>query len=93
MRAAPSTTVREAAAAWLAGARDGSIRNRSGDVYKPSAIRGYDAALKKRILPDLGGAKLSSPTSRARTCRTLPTGCSRRGPTRRPSATRSCRCG
>src|SRR5689334_16217190 len=43
MRATPTITVREAATAWLAGARDGSIRNRSGDVYKPSVIRGYDA--------------------------------------------------
>ena len=59
LRAAPSIMLREAAAAWLAGARDGSIRNRSGDVYKPSAIRGYDAALKQHILPDLGGAKLA----------------------------------
>ena len=40
-------------------ARDGSIRNRSGDVYKPSAIRGYDAALRQHILPDLGAAKLA----------------------------------
>lgn len=59
MRAAPTVTVREASVAWLVGARDGSIRNRSGDVYKPSAIRGYDAALKHRILPDLGASKLS----------------------------------
>ena len=59
MRAAPPVTVREAATSWLVGARDGSIRNRSGDVYKPSAIRGYDAALTRRILPDLGGAKLA----------------------------------
>jgi integrase len=59
LRAAPSITLREAADAWLAGARDGSIRNRSGDVYKPSAIRGYQAALEQRILPELGAAKLS----------------------------------
>jgi integrase len=58
MRAAPSITLREAAAAWLAGARDGSIRNRSGDVYKPSALRGYAASLERHVLPDLGGAKL-----------------------------------
>lgn len=59
LRAAPTVTVREASEAWLAGARDGSIRNRSGDVYKPSAIRGYEAALNARILPDLGSTKLS----------------------------------
>src|SRR5947208_7794139 len=31
MRAPTATTLREAAAAWLAGARDGSVRTRSGD--------------------------------------------------------------
>jgi integrase len=62
MRAAPTPTLREAGEAWLAGARDGSVRNRSGDVYKPSALRGYEAALRTRILPDLGGARLSEIT-------------------------------
>ena len=59
MRAPSAITLREAAAAWLEGAQDGSIRNRSGDPYKPSAIRGYEQALRTRILPDLGAAKLS----------------------------------
>jgi integrase len=54
-----STTLRQAAAAWVLGARSGAIRNRSGDPYKPSAIRGYEEALRLRLLPDLGGAKLS----------------------------------
>jgi integrase len=54
-----STTLRQAAVAWLEGARSGVIRNRSGDTYKPSAIRGYEEALRLRLLPDLGGAKLS----------------------------------
>jgi integrase len=54
-----STTLRQAAAAWLEGASSGAIRNRSGDRYKPSAIRGYEEALRLRLLPDLGGAKLS----------------------------------
>lgn len=57
---APSTsTVAQAGDAWLSGARDGSIRNRSGDVYKPSAIRGYEQALRLRLLNDFGGRKLS----------------------------------
>jgi integrase len=51
--------LREAAQAWLAGAADGSIRTRSGDRYKPSALRGYEQALRTRILPELGPAKLS----------------------------------
>src|SRR3954454_14355212 len=32
-------TVAQAAEAWLTGARTGQVRNRSGDSYKPSAIR------------------------------------------------------
>jgi integrase len=60
MRAPTPVTVREAAEAWLKGARDGTIRTRSGDKYKPSALRGYEAALRSRILPDFGGAKLSA---------------------------------
>src|SRR4051794_19248886 len=62
LRVASPTTLHEAAEAWLAGARDGSIRTRSGDPYKPSAIRGYEQALRTRILPDLGAAKLSEVT-------------------------------
>lgn len=39
--------------------RSGRIRTRSGDVYKPSAIRGSEAALCDRILPTRGGKKLA----------------------------------
>jgi integrase len=59
MRAGSSGTLREAAEAWLEGARNGAIRNRSGHHYKPSALRGYEAALVSRVLPELGGARLS----------------------------------
>jgi integrase len=59
MKAPSPTTLREAADAWILGAKDGSIRTRSGDVYKPSALRGYEAALRDRVLPELGGAKLA----------------------------------
>jgi integrase len=59
MRAGSSGTLREAAEAWLERARSGAIRNRSGHRYKPSAIRGYEAALMRRVLPELGGARLS----------------------------------
>jgi integrase len=62
MRAPTDTTVREAGAAWLAGAHEGSIRNRSGDRYKPSTIRGYAAALEAVIYPALGPHKLSAIT-------------------------------
>ena len=42
MRAPTTTTLEQAAGEWFEGARQGVIRNRSGDVYKPSAIRGYE---------------------------------------------------
>src|SRR2546425_7438233 len=58
LRAATSTTLTEVAEAWLDGARSGAIRTRSGDAFKPSTLRGYQQALKTRVLPELGGAKL-----------------------------------
>jgi integrase len=58
VRAPVPVTLREAAEAWLDGARSGSIRTRSGHPYKPSALRGYESALRTRILPDLGSVKL-----------------------------------
>lgn len=63
MRAPTSMTLREAAKAWEDGAKDGTIRTRSGDQYKPSAVRSYVASLRLRVLPDLGGARLSAITS------------------------------
>jgi integrase len=62
MKAPTNTTLREAAEAWLVGAKDGSIRNRSGDPYKPSALRGYEQGLRLHILDDLGAARLSDIT-------------------------------
>jgi integrase len=59
MRAPSQLTLGEAAEAWLSGARDGSIRNRSGDPYKPSVVRGYETSLRLRVLPALGGRKVS----------------------------------
>jgi integrase len=59
MRPTSPLTLERAAENWLAGARDGSIRNRSGARYKPSAIRGYDQVLDLRVLPALGGVRLT----------------------------------
>jgi integrase len=59
IRATTALTLAEAAEAWLEGAREGTIRTRSGDRYKPSAIRGYDRALRLRVLPELGYRRLS----------------------------------
>jgi integrase len=51
-------TLKEAADEWLEAARAGIVRNRSGELYKPSAIRGYEQNLRKRVLPDLGHERL-----------------------------------
>jgi integrase len=59
LRPPTQTTLREAAETWLAGAKSGAIRNRSGDVFKPSTLHGYERTLRTRILPVLGGARLS----------------------------------
>jgi integrase len=59
MRAPTKRTVGEASAAWLRGARDGTIRNRSGDRFKPATLRGYEAALRLHLVPVLGGLRLS----------------------------------
>jgi integrase len=53
-------TVRQAADRWIRGARQGSIRNRSGDRYKPSALRGYEQALRQYVLPALGGCQVAA---------------------------------
>jgi integrase len=55
-------TISEAADAWLSGARSGAIRNRSGEVYKPSVLRGYEASIERFVKPELGARKLSALT-------------------------------
>jgi integrase len=50
--------VREAGEALVEGMRSGRVRTRSGDRYKPSAIRSYEAALRDRVFPELGGRRL-----------------------------------
>jgi hypothetical protein len=46
--AALSPHLSDAAAAWLEGALEGAIRNRSGDRYKPSVLRQYETTLRLR---------------------------------------------
>jgi integrase len=58
LRGPKPTTIREAWESWHEGAKAGTVRNRSGDPYKPSALRSYEAAMRLRVLPELGGAKL-----------------------------------
>jgi integrase len=59
LRPPTATTVRQAADAFLAGARDGSIPTASGARYKPATLRGYKVGLDKRVLPALGDMRLS----------------------------------
>lgn len=54
-----SDTLQAAADSWLEGARQGVIRTRSGDPYKPAAIRSYEASLRLRVLPELGTEPLA----------------------------------
>jgi len=62
MRAPTRTTVRESAEQWLAAAKTEVIRTRSGEPYKPSALRAYEQVLRARVLPKLGHMRLSSVT-------------------------------
>jgi len=36
------------------------VRNRSGDRFKPSTLRGYEQALRLRIFPEIGPQRLSN---------------------------------
>jgi hypothetical protein len=49
VRSPSRLTLRDAAAGWLEGAEEGQIRTRSGDAYKPSALRSYKASLEQRV--------------------------------------------
>ncbi|MGH2957138.1 MAG: tyrosine-type recombinase/integrase [Solirubrobacterales bacterium] len=59
LRAPSAVSFRAAAEAWLRMAETGAIRTRSGDRYKPSALRGYEQALRLRLVPALGAHKLN----------------------------------
>jgi integrase len=52
----------EAADEWLAAAETGLVRTRSGETYKPSAIRAYRQALSQHALPQLGHKRLTAIT-------------------------------
>jgi integrase len=58
LRAPTAVTVAEAGDDLIAGMQSGKIRTKSGDLYKPSAIRGYGRSLRERLLPALGGKRL-----------------------------------
>jgi integrase len=52
-------TLEQAAEAWLAGAKTGAVRTRSGGVYKPAVLRNYERDLRAYVLPDLGAHPLA----------------------------------
>jgi integrase len=62
MRAPTRTTLIQAAEHWLAAAKAGVVRTRSGEPFKPSALRAYEQVLRARVLPKLGHMRLSSLT-------------------------------
>jgi integrase len=59
LRAPSSRTLTQEVDDWLAGAREGRILNKREQPYKPSVIRGYESALRLRVLPVLGDRKLA----------------------------------
>jgi integrase len=59
LKAPTRETLREAWETWNDGAKSGLVRTKSGDPYKPSCLRSYEQAMRDRVLPDFGGARLS----------------------------------
>ena len=58
LRAPKPTTLRQAWQAWQEGTQAGTVTNRSGAPYKPSVLRAYERAMRLRVLPQMGGARL-----------------------------------
>jgi integrase len=54
VNAGQTDSLRDVATVWLAAARKGNVRTRSGDPYKPSAVRGYEQNLRRRVFDDFG---------------------------------------
>jgi len=62
LRSPTRITLAEASEGWLEAAESGVIRTRSGDRYKPSALRAYRQAIESKLVPALGGLRLSALT-------------------------------
>lgn len=54
LRSPVKITLAEAALTWLEKARAGEILNRSGERYKPSALRTLESDFRLRLIPQLG---------------------------------------
>ena len=63
MNAPSDAVLADAACSWVEAARSGMIRTRSGQPYKPSALRSYEAALRLTLLPAFGNRRLSAITA------------------------------
>jgi integrase len=59
LRSAKPTTVEQAWTLWHAGAKAGTITNRSGDPFKSSALRSYERAMRLRVLPEFRDVRLA----------------------------------
>ena len=53
-----TVSVQEACAQWARDARAGIVTTRSGDIYKPGAVRSYEQSLRLRVLDELGERRL-----------------------------------
>jgi len=62
LRSTSQRTLAETASLWLALALEGSIRNRSGRRYKPSALRTIEQDLRLRLVPSLGDRQMAEIT-------------------------------
>ena len=62
LRAPSRTKFSDAAEDWMKAAKAGVVRTRSGDRYKPGALRCYSQALRSRVLPRFGEMKISAIT-------------------------------
>ena len=58
-------TINQAADELVEGMKSGQVRTRSGDPYKPSAIRSYEGALQSHIRPEFGTVRLTGLTRNA----------------------------
>jgi integrase len=61
VRAPSQMTLAQAASEWVDAARAGVVLTRSGERYKPSAVRSYERSLAQ-LLPVLGHLRLSAVT-------------------------------
>ena len=60
LRAPTRTTLAEAWEVWCSGTKDGTVRSRGGDVFKPATLRSYEQAMRLRILPTYEMANTTS---------------------------------